>query len=149
MIRIKRKAIRRIALFFTVLGICLMVFLSLRALSDMWRERAVSQSPKQTLSFVIDIEQREKLFEQLNEFAVDHDFDIHIGATTPAYDTFSIYLSRNDVVIWGGNALNPLGYDISFYDKDPAHPVSEEVIDSLKKDLKEYINDVPNIRIFD
>jgi hypothetical protein len=54
-------------------------------------------------------------------------------------------MSRKDVLVWGDNVFSPREYDISFYDKDPTTPVSEEVIDSLMNDLKRFINEVPNV----
>jgi hypothetical protein len=51
--------------------------------------------------------------------------------------------------VWGNNVLNPRGYDFAFYDKDPDNSASEAVIDDLLNDLKTYIAEVPNVRIFD
>jgi len=109
--------------------------------------RSSFTTPKKTLGVVIDLDQREKFFEQLKRFANAHDFDIHIGPTTPAGDTFNIYMSRKDVILIANNPFHPRGYDIAFYDKDPAIPVSEEVIDSLMSDLKRFISEVPNVTI--
>jgi hypothetical protein len=146
MIRVKRKTIVTIARFFVAIVICILMVLGLR---EIWKEKAVSQHPRKTLGFVIDLDQREKLFEQLKSFAHANNFDIHIGPTTPSDVTFSIYMSRKDVIVWGDNALNQRGYDFAFYDNDPDNPVSEEVIDSLMSELKRFISEVPKVRIFD
>ena len=146
MIRVKRKTIVTITRFLVAIVICILMFLGLR---ERWKEKAVSQHPRKTLGFVIDLDQREKLFEQLKTFADAHDFDIHIGPTTSAGDTFSIYMSRKDVIVWGNNVLHPLGYDFAFYDKDLDNPVREDVIDGLMSELKRFISEVPNVRVFD
>ncbi|HEX9330258.1 MAG TPA: hypothetical protein VF896_00140, partial [Anaerolineales bacterium] len=65
-----------------------------------WKARFVTSYPKKTLVVSIDLGQREKFFEQLTRFADVHDFKIHIDPTTPAGDTFSIYMSRKDVLVW-------------------------------------------------
>jgi hypothetical protein len=133
--------------------IAITIVLGIIILSGVLKEGAfinnVPRYPKKTLGVVIDIDQRDKFFEQLERFADIHRFDIHIRSTTPAGDTFSIYMSRKDVVVWGDNVLNPRGFDISFYDKDPSNPASEEVINDLLEDLQRYISEVPNIRIFE
>ena len=85
----------------------------------------------------------------MRRFAQDHDFDIHIGPTTPANETFSIYMSRKDLMVWGDNVLNPRGYDFAVYDQSPNNPVPETVIDDVMNDLKTYVKEVPNVRIFD
>lgn len=145
MIRIKHKTITRIAGFLVLI----IVAFGIKTLYEVWKDSYIGQHPKKTLGVVVDIDQREKLFEQLKRFAVENDFDIQIGQTTPSGDTFSIYMSRKDVVVWGENVLNPLAYDIAFYDKDPANPVAEDVIDGLLIDLKIFMSEVPNIRIFE
>lgn len=146
MIQVKHKTVVRITHFFVGLAICLMIVLGLRAI---WKEKAVSHHSRKTLGIVIDLEQREKLFEQLKSFAEAYDFDIHIGSTTPEGDAFNIHMSRRDVFLIANNVMDPRGYDFDFYDKYPHNPVSEEIIDSLMNDLKKYINEVPNVRIFD
>jgi hypothetical protein len=146
MIRVKRKTLVRITRFFMAIIICLLMAFGLRA---MWKEKTVSQHSRKTFGVVIDLDQREKLFDQLKRFADINDFDIHIGPTTSAGVTFNIYMSRKDVIVIANNVLQPKGYDFDFYDKDPDHPVSEDILDSLMSDLKRFIIEVPNVRIFD
>jgi hypothetical protein len=126
-----------------------LVVFGLRTLLETWKARAVPQHPRKTFGIVIDLAQREKLFEQLERFANAHDFDIHIGSTTPAGVTYNIYMTGKDVYLIANNPFDSRGYDFAIYDKDPTNLVSEEVIDSLIKDLKTYISEVPNVRIFD
>src|SRR5687768_13258666 len=87
MIRVKRKTIVTFVRFIVVIFVFILLAIGLR---EMWERKAVPRHPRQILEFVIDLEQRETLFEQLRSFAKDHDFDIHIGPTTPANQTFSI-----------------------------------------------------------
>lgn len=139
----KRKKIIIITLCFAAVGICIAIVLGLKT----WREGLVTQYPKKTFSVIIDLGQREKLFEQLEKFADASDFDINIGPTTPEGDTFNIYMSRKDVMVIGDNVVDLSTFDISFYDKDPANPVSEEVIDDLVNDLKNFISEIPGVEI--
>ena len=146
MIRVKHKYITIITRFFVVIVICIAIILGLK----MFKEEAVTLHTKKTLIVTIDLNQREKFFEQLTRFADVHDFDIHIGATTPAGDTFNINISSKDLMIIADNVFEPKStFDIDFYDKNPHNPTSEEVIDSLFNDLKRFISEVPNIKIID
>ena len=149
MISIKRKTLIRFARLF----VAIIIILGIKIFSEMWQEGAFitvnTQHPKRTVGIVIDIEQREKFFEQLKRFARAHDFDIHIGQTTPAGDKFNINISGREITLIANNAFDPRAYDISFYDKHPANPVPDEEIDILLLDLKRFISEVPNIRIFE
>lgn len=148
MIEIKRKKIPMITGFLIIIAIGVAIVLGAQKLLKTWKEGFVTSYPKKTLVVTIDLSQREKFFEQLTRFADAHDFRIHIGPTTPAGDTFSINMSRRDVMVWGDNVLSPREeYDFAFYDEDPTNPASEETIDSLHNSLKRFINEIPNVII--
>ena len=144
MIQIKHKKILMITGFLVTIAVCVAIVFGAQQLLKTWKARFVGLDPKKTLVVTIDLGQREKLFEQLTKFADTHDFKIHIGPTTPAGDTFNIYMSRKDVEVDADNVIDTRKFDIDFYDKDPTNPVSEEIIDSLFNDLKRYISDIPN-----
>lgn len=146
MIQVKRKTLVRITRLLVAIVICLLMTYGLRAI---WKEKAVSQHSRKTFGVVIDLDQREKLFDQLRKFADVNGFDIQIGPTTSAGVTFNIYMSSKDVIIIANNVFQPKGYDFDFYDKDPDRPMPEDVLDSLMNDLKRFISEVPNIRVFD
>lgn len=146
MIRVKRKIIVRVTYIFIAIIICFVIVVGLR---EMWQEKMVSRLPRKTFGVVIDLNQRERLFEQLKRFADAHDFNIHMGPTTPAGVTFNIYMSRKDVILIANNVLNSRGYKFAFYDKNISNPVSEEVVDNLMSDLKRFISEVPNVSVFD
>ena len=145
MIQIKHKKILMITRYLVTIAICVAMVFGAQKLLTAWKARFVNLHPKKTLVVSIDLGQREKLFEQFTRFADAHAFKIHIGATTPAGDTFNINMSRKDVeVIANNSVVDTRKFDIAFYDKDPANPVSEEMIDDLLNDLKRYIGDIPN-----
>lgn len=147
MIQIKHKKIRMITRFLITIAICITIVFGAQKLLKTWKEGFVTSHPKKTLVVTIDTSQRERFFEQLTRFADVHDFDIHIGSTTPAGDTLSIYMSREDIILWGDNVIDARKFDISFYDEDPANPVSEETIDTLVSDLKIILDEIPNATI--
>ena len=148
MIQIKHKKLPRITLFLVVIATGIAIVFGSQQLVKTWKARFGTSYPKTTLVVTIDLGQREKFFEQLTRFADAHDFRIHIGATTPAGDTFSITMSRKDVMVWGDNVSSPREeYDFAFYDEDPTKPASEETIDSLYNSLKRFINEIPNVII--
>src|SRR5215213_7117284 len=103
MIEIKHKKILMITRFLVVIAICVAFVFGAQKLLKTWKAGFGTLHPKKTLVIMIDLSQREKFFEQLTRFADAHDFKIHIGPTTPAGDTFSINMSRKDVMVWGDN----------------------------------------------
>ena len=149
MIQVMRKTIIRIALFSVASVICILIVLVLREAFEAWRAKTVSQHPRIIVSVVIDINQREKLFEQLERFSDAHDFDINIGPTTPAGETFNIYMSRKDIYIIANNPFDASKYDFAFYDKDPTKSVSKEVLDNVMTDLKKFITEVLDVKVID
>ena len=145
MIQVERKNIIMITRFFVAIIIGAAIVFGAQKLLKTWKERFGTSYPKKTLVLTINLGQREKLFEQLTSFADAHDFKIHIGPTTPSGDTFSIYMSRKDIVVWGDNVSSPREeYDFAFYNEDPTNPASEETIDSLYNSLKKFISEIPN-----
>jgi hypothetical protein len=144
MTEIRHKKILWITGFLVVVAIGVAIVFGAQQLVKTWKARFGTLHPRETLVVSIDLGQREKFFEQLTRFADAYDFDMHIDPTTPFGDTFRIYMSRRDVMVWGDNVFSPGEYDIGFYDKNPINPVSEEIIDSLFNDLKRYIREIPN-----
>src|SRR6266498_2856584 len=139
MIQTKHKNLLMITGFLVVIAIAAAMVFGAQQLLKTWKARFVSLDPKKTLVVSIDLGQREKFFEQLTKFADAHAFNIHIGPTTPAGDTFNINMSRKDVMVIANNVIDTKMFDIHFYDKNPTNPVSEELIDNLLNDLKRYI----------
>jgi hypothetical protein len=122
-------------------------------LSNLWKEGAlintVTNHARGTIVVTIDLDQREKLFEQLEVFAATHAFHIDINTTTPAGDVYDISISGENVDLLGDNFLYPNRYEFVIYDNDPADPVTEEFINNLLNDLKKFLGEVPNVRIFE
>ena len=56
-------------------------------------------------------------------------------------------MSRDDIKIISTNPFDPRIFRISFYDKYPGYPVDEETVDELVNDLKNFINEIPNVTI--
>jgi hypothetical protein len=115
-----------------------------QSLLKTWKARFGTLHAKKTLVVSIDLNQQERFFQQVTSFADANAFDIRISATTPSHDTFSVYMSRKDILVWGANVFSPSVYDISFYDRDLVNPLPDEIIENLYEDLKRYINEIPN-----
>ncbi len=131
--------------FLVAIAVCVAIVFGAQKLLTTRKAGFGTLHPKKTLVVTIDLSEREKFFEQLTRFADAYDFKMHIGPTTPAGDTFSIHMSRKDVLVWGDNVFSPRVYDISFYDKDPTNPASEETIGNLVNDLKSFVGETPNV----
>jgi hypothetical protein len=119
MTQIRHKKIGMIAGFLVTIAVCVVIIFGAQQLVKTWKARFGTLHSKKTFVVTIDLGQREKFFEQLTRFANAYAFDIHIGSTTPAGDTFNINMSRKDVVVIANNVFDIREYDIDFYDKDP------------------------------
>ena len=139
--------------FFVIIVTSIAFLIGIKILSNMWKAGTFisvnSQDARESIVVIIDRNQREMFFEQLERFAIGHNFKIHIGATTPTEQNYNIYLSRKDIDLFGSNALYPSRYEIAIYDNDPADPATEEFINNLLNDLKKFLGEIPNIRIFE
>jgi len=144
MLQITHKKLLTITRFLVTIAVCAVMVFGAQNLLKTWKTRFSTLHPKKTLVVSIDLNQREKLFEQLTRFADAHAFDIRINPTTPSGGTFNVNMSRKDVMVIANNVLDTKVFDIHFYDKDPTSSASEEIIDDLFNDIKGYIGDIPN-----
>ncbi len=147
MMEMKHRKVLTITGSLIVIAVGIAAVFGAQSLLKTWKARFGTLHAKKTLVVSIELDQQEKFFQQVTNFADANDFDIRISPTTPSHDTFSVYMSRKDILVWGANVFSPNIYDISFYDKDPANPLSDEIIDNLYNDLKRYINEIPNLII--
>ncbi len=144
MIQIKHNKIVMITGFLVTIAVCVAIFFGAQKLLKTWKTSFGTLYPQRTLAATIVLDQQSRFFEQLTIFADAYDFKIHIGPTTSAGDTFNINMSRKDVMVIANNVIDTQIFDIHFYDKDPTTPGREELIDTLVKDLKRYISEIPN-----
>src|SRR5688500_3128843 len=105
-LQIKHKKIPMITGFLIVIAVGVAIVFGAQKLLKTWKAGFGTLHSQKTLDVSIDLSQREKFFEQLTRFADAHDFKIHIGPTTPAGDTFSINMSRKDVMVIANTVID-------------------------------------------
>lgn len=149
MIRIKRKTIKLIA------GIFIAVFLVLgiNLFLEMWERgefiRTTTRHPVKSLGVVIDIEQRGVFFEQVTKFANYYNYKIKIRPIAPTEEfSIEIIVDKN-TRIFGDNIIHPSAYKFYFYAEDSYTLTSQELINNLHENLKKFVSEVPNVRIFE
>jgi hypothetical protein len=107
------------------------------------------QAPIRSLRITLDESQRELLFAQLRQFAKKHGFEIQIDEVrTPSGKHFNVWMSRDDILIISSDRPKAQpSISVSFYNQDPAHPASTEMIEGLLDDIKIWIQEIPNVEI--
>jgi len=105
------------------------------------------QLPIRSLRVTIDENQREELFDQLRKFAEKHGFKISIRDSGLSDELFVVDMRRDDIKIISRNPFDPRIFRVSFYNKYPALPTSQETVDDLVNDLKAFISEIPNVKI--
>jgi hypothetical protein len=100
MVNIKRKTVIMVVRFLVAIVTGIAFLIGIKILSNMWKAGTFisvnSQLARESIVVLIDLDQREIFFEQLEEFAIAHDFEIHTGATTPTEQTYNIYISGKE-----------------------------------------------------
>jgi len=105
-------------------------------------------APVRSLTLTIDKSQREELFDRLQKFADEHAFETQLTDFNTNGENFQFWMSREDIFITAGDVPpDPTLVYISFDWKHPGDPVDEEVVDDLLNDLKDIINEIPNVTI--
>jgi hypothetical protein len=108
---------------------------------------AYQKYPRRTIVVQIEVSQQELLFDEMRKFADDQGFAIRIAPTTPTGVDYSIEMWRQDVMILAFNNSDPAMFRFSFFDTDSAILQPEFVLSSLEGELKNYINEIPNVMI--
>jgi hypothetical protein len=112
-------------------------------------ENSSGQLPRRKIVITIDTSQRPAVFDQLRKFADKHDFVIMIDTRPPGVEGFYIDMYRRDIEINGTNPFAPEEYKLGIYDADRNRPVSDAVLDNLVNELKNFINEVPDVTIIE
>ncbi len=106
--------------------------------------------PAKNLSIDVDIEQREKLFDQLQKFSEKHHLGFHLSlySRETANDTFLAEMRRQNFLISAASKpINQTEIDFYFTVDDPTNPPSQETIDELYNDLKAFVIWIPSVKI--
>ena len=128
-----------------LLGVLLCIFGYIAVVAT---THAGAQPPMRTLIITIDVNRREELFTQLREFAEKHGFEILIREVKVHPDGIFIAMYRNNLKILANDVpKSPTKINLGFYDRYPALPASEEIVDELFRDLKASISEIPNVTI--
>jgi hypothetical protein len=107
--------------------------------------------PIRTLKITIDPKQREQLFEQFHKFAEKHDFRIEISDYGTNFESYLIWMLKDNIKINASHIVHDRDLvSVSFYDQSRANPTREEtmeIINELSLDLKNVLNEIPNVII--
>ncbi|MCI0550215.1 MAG: hypothetical protein L0287_04615 [Anaerolineae bacterium] len=107
-----------------------------------------SLQPVRGLRVTIEESQREELFAQFQKFAEKNDFKIEITDYGKRGKHFQVWMARDDIQIISQDASDDLRvFSIYFYGKYPGAPVDEKVVDNLLSNLRDFINEIPNVTI--
>lgn len=131
-----------------VISLCSLLFLlgiGIKVMAGISKTE-VAEKPILAFDVVIDVDQRENLFDQLRAFAEKHSFAIRIAPTTPNTDHYLGQLWREDIKLVMVNPFEEGKYRIYFY-KNDVDTVSGEILDLLASDLQFFLSDVPDLVI--
>ena len=107
-------------------------------------EPPFEQAPIRVVWITLEQSQHDQLFEQFSKFADRHAFTIRISPTNPTGEDFLVQMWREDVEIVGVDS-DPGLFKIGFYNANEESPTPVEVVDELIVDLKDLIEEIPNI----
>ena len=129
------------------LGILLCIFGCI-GIARLVQKGSEGNLPIRRLQIIIEVRHREELFEQLQKFADKHSFRLLIRDVAVIPEGIFIEMYRDDLqILAGSTASDPTTIDLGIYESDVARPITDETIDELFKDLKSFINEIPNITI--
>jgi hypothetical protein len=108
-----------------------------------------SQAPIRTLRVTINKDQRQELFDRLQEFANKHVFSYSLTDYGGQGKYFLVDIRGTNIKILAHESSRDLTmFDISFYALSPGDPLPEkQIVDDLVVDLKSFIGKIPNIGI--
>lgn len=106
-----------------------------------------SLAPVRSLILTIDTSQREKLFDQLQKYADDHALKLVLTNNEKA-EHFLVEMWGDDILITASDVPpDPTLVYIFFYWQRFGDPVDEEGVQNLLNDLKDFVNEIPNVTI--
>ena len=143
------KHAKRYLLIGSLLGIFSCVFGCI-VITNNYNEKYPSEKfPIRTILVQIDEDQREELFAQLRKFSENHSFEFYLSF----YKGKEIFLiemyGKNLEILARPIPGVPEEINISFYEKDPTNPPSQQIVDELFIDLKVLISEIPNASILE
>jgi hypothetical protein len=98
------------------------------------------------VSITIGRNQREKLFDLLQKFAIDNYFAIQTEQLQSSHNNFAVDLQRADIKI-SGLYLEDRNAALSlrFYYANQSQPVADKIFDNILSILQTYVNEIPDI----
>jgi len=102
------------------------------------------QFPIRILSIRVDENQRAELFSQLRKFSEKHDLEFYLSEYKPE-KSFFVVMDGELLRISALSKIDPMAeLNISFFEKDPTNPPTQETVDEVYNDLKSFISEVPS-----
>ena len=129
---------------FILCGLIFFIAVGMKALANK-NTIQLADEPIHALNVVIDdVEQRDRLFDQLRKFSDKHAFAIRIAPTRPEGKNFLIQLWREDIKLVMVNPFEEGKYRIYFY-KNSIYAVPEDILNLLVLELKGFLTETSGV----
>ncbi len=103
--------------------------------------------PVKSMEITMDLDQREEFFTQLQNFADKHSLELRSTFHDADKKSFIIVLAGDGFHISALSHLySPTAISVDFYN-EASPPISQETFDELFLDLKNFLNEIPNVII--
>ncbi|MEW6086116.1 MAG: hypothetical protein AB1607_16100 [Chloroflexota bacterium] len=130
-----------------IAGIMCCVFGWIYSLNEYQKNHPYEQAPIRTLSIQIKEDQREELFSQLQRFSEKHHLEFYLSFYRGKEIFFIVMYGDKFHISTLSKPINTTDLDINFFAEDPTNPSLQEVANELFSDLKNFINNIPNVVI--
>jgi hypothetical protein len=135
---------------FTFFTLVVLFIFGCKGLTQSDQKRSQGNLPIRVLNVKVEVSQRQELSKQLQKFAEKQGFSILIREVRVIPDGIFIDMRRGDFEINAvSDAGDPTLLDFGFYEKDPDDPTPQDVVDDLFNELKNFLNEIPNITIIE
>lgn len=93
------------------------------------------------------MDQRQEYFSQLQKFADKHSLEFSISLYSTDGEIFLVRLQGDGFHVTSvGDEISPKEVEIDFFNES-SPPTSQGTVDELFNDLKNFISEIPNVRI--
>jgi hypothetical protein len=103
--------------------------------------------PRKVVTIVIDQNQRDDLFIQLEKFAEKWQYAMRIAPTDPSNEYFRVDMWRSDIKILGAYLSNSNTFQTAFFYTESTRPVPKRYLDEEAEDLETFISQIPGATI--
>jgi hypothetical protein len=127
-----------------ILGLVIIPLACMRIVNS-YNERHPSEiPPTRTLVIYVEQNQRDNLFERLQQFSENHDLKYHLSFYKDEEIFFVVMDGENFHISALSKPVTTTELEISLFEEDPISPISQKLIDNLFNDLRSLIQEIPN-----